>query len=89
MGLARIGRYNPSTHRAQNTLNRTLRVVIACLLVVAAGAARSQLTIEITGGGGNQIPIAIAPFQGEAQLQPGTSDVVEGDLARSGRFRTL
>jgi TolB protein len=70
-------------------LNRTLRAVIACLLVVAAGVARAQLTIEITGGGGNQIPIAIAPFQGEAQLQPGISDVVEGDLARSGRFKTL
>ena len=70
-------------------MNRTLRVVLACLLVVAAGAARSQLTIEITGSGGSQIPIAIVPFQGEAQLQPGTSDVVEGDLARSGRFRTL
>jgi TolB protein len=70
-------------------LNRTLRAVLACLLVVAAGAARSQLTIEITGGGGDQIPIAIAPFQGEAQLQPRMSDVVEGDLGRSGRFRTL
>jgi len=53
---------------------------LAALLVFLAGTARAQLTIEITGGGGNQIPIAIAPFQGEAQLQPGMSDVVEGDL---------
>jgi TolB protein len=70
-------------------LNRTLSAAFACLLFVAAGAARSQLTIEITGGGGIQIPIAIAPFQGESPLQPRISDVVEGDLARSGRFRTL
>ena len=52
-------------------------------------AAQAQLSIEITGGGANQIPIAIAPFAGEAALPTGLSDVVEADLARSGRFRTL
>lgn len=81
-------RYNPATRRAHHALNRTLRALIACF-ALAAGAAQAQLTVEITGGGGNQIPIAIAPFQGEGQLQPGLSDVIEGDLARSGRFRTL
>jgi TolB protein len=89
MGAPAHRRYNRATHRAKNTLNRTLRAVLACLLLVAAGASQAQLTIEITGGGGNQIPIAIAPFQGESQLQSGISDVVEADLARSGRFRTL
>ena len=74
-------------------MNRTLRALTACL-ALAAGAAQAQLTVEITGGGGNQIPIAIAPFQGEAQLRTGPkydvlSDVIEKDLARSGRFRTL
>lgn len=81
-------RYNPATQRARHALNRTLRALTACL-ALAAGAVQAQLTVEITGGGGNQIPIAIAPFQGEAQLQPGLSDVIEADLARSGRFRTL
>jgi TolB protein len=78
-------------------LNRTFRALAACLLLAATGAAQAQLAIEITGGGGNQIPIAIAPFQGEGALQrrinnvlePSISDVIEGDLARSGRFRTL
>jgi TolB protein len=69
-------------------VNRTLRAVLAAL-ALAAGHAQAQLAIEITGGGGNQIPIAIAQFAGESQLQPGISDVVEADLARSGRFRTL
>jgi TolB protein len=69
-------------------VNRTLRAVLATL-VLAAGHAQAQLAIEITGGAGNQIPIAIAQFAGETQLQPGISDVIEADLARSGRFRTL
>jgi TolB protein len=66
----------------------TLRAVLAAL-ALAASHAQAQLAIEITGGGGNQIPIAITQFAGESQLQPGISDVVETDLARSGRFRTL
>jgi TolB protein len=69
-------------------VNRTLRAVLATAALVA-GHAQAQLAIEITGGAGNQIPIAIAQFAGESQLQPGISDVVEADLGRSGRFRTL
>jgi len=69
-------------------VTRTLRAVLAAV-TLAASHAQAQLAIEITGGGGNQIPIAIAQFAGESQLQPGLSDVVEADLARSGRFRTL
>jgi TolB protein len=90
------GRYNSATRQArlktepEHALNRTLRAFLACLVLVTAGAARAQLTIEITGSGGSQIPIAIVPFQGEAQLPAARlSDVIEGDLARSGRFRTL
>ena len=59
------------------------------MLALVAGHAQAQLAIEITGGGGNQIPVAIASFAGESQLQPAISDVIENDLARSGRFRTL
>jgi len=69
-------------------VTRTLRAVLATLALVA-DHAQAQLAIEITGGGGNQIPIAIAQFAGEAQLPPAISDVVEADLARSGRFKTL
>jgi TolB protein len=69
-------------------VTQTLRAVLLALAVVG-GHAQAQLSIEITGGGGNQIPIAIAPFAGESQMQPGVSDIIEADLARSGRFRTL
>ena len=58
----------------------------ACLL---PGAARAQLTIEITGGGANQIPVAVLAFAGESQLPQSLTDIIEADLARSGRFRML
>jgi TolB protein len=58
-------------------------------LLFLAGQAHAQLNIEITGGGANQIPIAIAPFAGESGLPASITQVIEADLARSGRFRTL
>jgi len=62
---------------------------LAAILVSLAGAAHAQLTIEITGGGTNQIPIAVLPFVGEAGLPQSVTEIVEHDLTRSGRFRTL
>ncbi len=65
---------------------------IATLFAVLAflsGAARAQLTIEIIGGGANQIPIAVLPFVGESALPQGITEIVEQDLSRSGRFRAI
>lgn len=64
-------------------------LLLAALLTFFAGTARAQLTIEITGGGANQIPIAILPMVGEAALPQSVTEIVEHDLSRSGRFRTL
>jgi len=63
-------------------------VFLALFLLIAA-PARAQLTIEIIGGGANQIPIAVLPFVGEAALPHSITEIVEQDLTRSGRFRTL
>jgi len=63
-------------------------LLLAALLTLFAGAARAQLTIEITGGGANQIPIAILPMVGEAALPQSVTEIVERDLSRSRRFRT-
>lgn len=52
-------------------------------------AARAELTIEITGAGEHQIPIAIVPFAGEEKLAQSISSVVSSDLARSGLFRLV
>jgi TolB protein len=59
------------------------------LLLAATFAARAQLTIDIVGAGDRQLPIAIAPLQGEARLPSQISEIVAADLARSGMFRTI
>ena len=38
---------------------------IGLLLALLCGGAQAQLSIEITGGGGNQIPIGVLRFVGE------------------------
>ncbi len=62
---------------------------IFLLLTLACTGAQAQLSIEITGGGANQIPIGVLRFAGEAALPQSISDIVEADLQRSGRFRML
>src|SRR2546427_3920319 len=62
--------------------------LLAALLFLS-GAARAQLTIEIIGGGANQIPIAVLPFAGESVLPQSITEIIEQDLSRSGRFRAI
>src|SRR5215831_1167223 len=64
-------------------------VALVILLLLVAGPARAQLTIEIIGGGANQIPIAVLPFAGENVLPQSITEIVEQDLTRSGRFRAI
>jgi len=66
-----------------------MRSTLAAFLLFLCGAAHAQLTIEITGGGANQIPIAVLPFVGESALPESITAIVEQDLSRSGRFRSL
>ena len=67
---------------------RKSATLLAALLLFA-NPARAQLTIEIIGGGANQIPVAVLPFVGETALPQSITEIVEQDLTRSGRFRTL
>ena len=66
-----------------------LGALAALIFALCAPAALAQLSIEITGAGGNRIPIAIAPFAGEGALSAGISGIVRADLERSGLFRSL
>ena len=59
--------------------------LLSCLACV--GEASAQLTIEIIGGGANQIPITILPFADEERFNQRTSQIVAADLQRSGMFR--
>src|SRR5262252_2546004 len=67
---------------------RKLAALVTLLLLVA-GPARAQLTIEIIGGGANQIPVAVLPFVNENLLPQSITEIVEQDLTRSGRFRAI
>jgi TolB protein len=64
-------------------------LVLAGLLfcLTCAREAPAQLTIEIIGGGANQIPVTILPFAGEESFVQRTSQIVAADLQRSGMFR--
>lgn len=68
---------------------RLLGVSFLFALLFAPAALRAALTIEIVGGGANQIPIAIAPFRAEEGLAQKLTPVIAADLARSGLFRIV
>lgn len=72
-------------------MHRSLRLVVTffSLALLPFVAARAQLTIEIVGGAGTAIPIAIAPFGGESAFPLGISGIVAADLGRSGMFKLI
>lgn len=67
------------------------RVLIVLLATLGWGipGANAALEIEITGGGANQIPIAIVPFAGEGVFAQSVSSIVAADLQRSGLFKLV
>jgi TolB protein len=68
---------------------RLLRLSLAVPLLALAQPALASLTIEIIGGGANQIPIAVVPFAREGGLPTSVTQVVGADLTRSGLFRLV
>ncbi|MBL6945701.1 MAG: Tol-Pal system protein TolB [Rhodospirillales bacterium] len=67
--------------------------VIAALTICAASTARAELRIDITRGTVEAMPIAITDFVGrtdqEAQFGRDISEVISGDLERTGLFKPL
>ena len=67
------------------------RALILIALLACAGTARAELTIEITQGAGQAVPVAVVPFgwdgAGDAPLD--VAAIIAADLARSGRFEPL
>ncbi|MDM0103675.1 Tol-Pal system beta propeller repeat protein TolB [Variovorax sp. J22R24] len=49
--------------------------------------AFAQFRVEVSGVGLTQLPIALAPFKGEAGSPQKISAIVQADLERSGQFR--
>ena len=68
---------------------RYLLVSISLLLALVCTRVQAELSIEIVGGGANQIPIGVQRLVGEDALPQSISDIIEADLRRSGRFRML
>ena len=68
---------------------RRLILAFLALAFLAAAPARAQLTIEIVGGAGTTIPIAIIPFENESNWALGITGIVGADLQRSGLFRNV
>ena len=68
---------------------------IALTILVAIGVAtrpddsRAQMRIDVSGVGGSQIPISIAPFVADPKVPIDISAVVRSDLERSGAFRVI
>lgn len=63
------------------------RQVLAAMLSLPAVPALAQFRVEVTGVGLTQLPIALAPFRGEAQSPQRIAGIVQADLERSGQFR--
>ena len=78
------------THPSPAALPHPLRRhMLAALISTPALPALAQFRVEVTGVGLTQLPIAIAPFRGEAQSPQKISAIVQADLERSGQFRAV
>ena len=70
-------------------------ISIALTILVAIGVStrsddsHAQMRIDVSGVGGSQIPISIAPFIADPKVPIDISAVVRSDLERSGAFRLI
>jgi TolB protein len=65
------------------------RQMVGLIAATAALPALAQFRVEVTGVGLTQLPIAIAPFRGEAAAPQKLAAIVQADLERSGQFRAI
>ena len=74
-----------------NIMSGNRLLILAVLALCAALPAHAQLRIEITSGVTDPIPIAVVPFSRAVPADGGldVADVVQRDLASSGRFKTM
>jgi len=83
--LARLAYWSRGLRR-----NRPTWMFVAALAAALAWTcAPAQMTVEITGVGSQQYPIAIAPFKTEGSPPQDVGAIIRADLARSGQFRMI
>jgi TolB protein len=78
-----------SARRGAPRVVRRIGTRALAVLLLAAGTAHAQMTVEITGVGSQQFPIAVANFFSDAPLPEDMAAVIRADLARSGSFRIV
>lgn len=64
---------------------------LLCLLALPGASARAELSIQITQGVDDPVPIAVVPFawEGSGVLSEDVSGIAAADLEQSGEFRIL
>jgi TolB protein len=72
-------------------MNKSFAALALMAFLIFAPRSWAELVVEITHGQDDAIPIAIVPFNSpeEAALSFDVAQVVNDDLARSGRFKTM
>ncbi|MEM7172530.1 MAG: Tol-Pal system beta propeller repeat protein TolB [Pseudomonadota bacterium] len=85
-----------ATSKVTSKVKRGLRYVLASLLLGAAlvtSPARAELSVDITRGFVEPLPIAVTDFFGEQteerQIGKGMAEVVSANLERTGLFRPI
>lgn len=66
-----------------------IKLVISLVVIFFTLTANAALDIEITGGGAQQIPIAVVPFGNGQASKEDVASIISADLKRSGLFRPL
>ncbi|GAA5178375.1 Tol-Pal system beta propeller repeat protein TolB [Modicisalibacter zincidurans] len=69
-------------------MKRLAPFLLSWLMLLFSNLASAELTIEITKGSDEAIPIAVVPFAGQ-QLPEDIAQIVSDDLKRSGQFDPL
>jgi TolB protein len=67
----------------------TLILLVGLAATAASAPLRAQMTVEITGVGSQQYPIAVAPFKTDGTPPQDLASIVRADLTRSGQFRII
>lgn len=70
---------------------RITRLMTLCVALLVSSVVRAELTIEITKGVDNPVPVAIVPFSWTAtsKLPADIAEIVESDLRTSGQFSPM
>ncbi len=63
--------------------------VVFFIVIALSSASHAQLTIEITGVGATQIPVATVGFAGDTSLGGQIAQVIQSDFQRSGLIKNI